>query len=178
MESRIDQVPGQVAVVVGIDHKIQHVVPPIAPNHPRNKLRFRFQEFLEQITGGYRLNVVCEEAKHGVASIAQAFADREGIPYPNIEIPPEVRRIQGIPELSTLDVPGSKTPREQKETWNTLRESYMIDKLLRYVALARTVMAICGVSHMPALIQTLGQKFKRIEPYEVTAMRWFDPSLL
>jgi hypothetical protein len=54
----------------------------------------------------------------------------------------------------------------------------MIDKLLRYVALARTVMAICGVSHMPALIQTLGHKFKRIEPYEVTAMRWFDPSLL
>jgi hypothetical protein len=178
MENRIDNRPGQVAVAVGIDRKIQQVVPRIAPNHPRNKLRFRFQEFLEQITGGYRLDVICEEAKYGVVSIAQAFADREGIPYRNIEMPPEVRRVHGIRELSTLDVPGSETPREQKEAWNALRESYMIDKLLRYVVVARMAMAICAVSHMPVLIQALRQKFKRVELYDVTAMEWFNRSLL
>lgn len=178
METRTDHEPGQVAVVAGIDHKIQHVVPRIAANHPRNKLRFRFQEFLEQITGGYRVDVVCEEAKHGVVSIAQALADREGIPYRNIEMPPQVRRIQGIPELYNLDVPGSETPREQKEAWNALRESYMIDKLLRYVASARRVVTICGLCHMPALIQALRPKFARVEPYDVTTMEWFNRSLL
>jgi hypothetical protein len=90
MEARIDTRPGQVAIVIGIDHKIQHVVPGIAASHPRNALRLRFQELLEQITGGYRVDVICEEAKHGVVSIAQALADRECIPYRNIEMPPEL----------------------------------------------------------------------------------------
>jgi hypothetical protein len=142
MEARIDTRPGQVAIVIGIDHKIQHVVPGIAASHPRNALRFRFQELLEQITGGYRVDVICEEAKHGVVSIAQAVADREGIPYRNIEMPPELRKTQGIPELYTIDVPGSETPPEQKAAWNALRESYMVHKLLRSVAGARTIIAI------------------------------------
>jgi hypothetical protein len=178
METRLDLRPGQVAIVIGVDHKIQHVVPHIGPNHPRNNLRLRFQEFLEQITGRYRLDVICEEAKHGVVSISQAFADLKGIPYRNIEMSPDVRRIRGIPELSALHVPGSETPRKQKRAWNALQESYMIEKLLRYVAGASSVMAICGVSHMPALIQATRPKFGRVEKYDVTAMPWFDRSVL
>jgi hypothetical protein len=54
----------------------------------------------------------------------------------------------------------------------------MVHEVLRLVGGARTVIAICGVSHTPALIQALRPKFKRIEPYDVTAMPWFDRSLL
>jgi hypothetical protein len=178
METRIDLRPSQVAIVIGIDHKIQHLVAVLPPNHPRNALRFRFQEFLEEITGGYRVDVICEEAKHGVVSIAGAVANRESIPYRNIEMPPELRKQLGISELYTVDLPGSETPPEQKEACNAMRESYMINELLRSVAGARTVIGICGVSHMPALIQVLGEKFERVEKYDVTMMRRFDRSSL
>ena len=54
----------------------------------------------------------------------------------------------------------------------------MVDRILKSVAGAETVMAICGVRHMPALIQATHLKFKRVEKYDVTAMPWFDRSLL
>lgn len=178
METRIDLRPAQVAIVVGIDHKIQHFIPSIAASHPRNVLRFRFQEFLEQITGGYRVDVICEEAKHGVVSIAQTVADGACIPYREIEMPQELREIHGIPKLYTLDVPGSEIPAEQMGARSGLRESYMVDALLRSIKGTRIVMAICGASHMAALIHALRPKFKSVERYDVTAMPWFDRSLL
>jgi hypothetical protein len=178
MESRVDIRPGQVAVVIGIDHKIQHIIPNLAANHPRNALRFRFQEFLEQIAGGYRVDVICEEAKHGLVSIAQTVANREGVPYCNIEMPPELREELGIPKGYTIKVEGSETPPEQQSAFNAQRESYMIDELLRSVAGARALIAICGVSHMPALIQALRSKFERVEPYDLTTTEWFKRSLL
>jgi hypothetical protein len=178
MDTRIDLRPGQIAIVIGIDHKIQQVVPGIPLNHPRNAFRLRFEEFLKQTTCGSRVDVICEEAKHGTVSIAQALADREHIPYRNIEMPPELREINGIPPLYTIDVPGSEIPPEQTKAWNELRESYMVDALLRSVKGAVVVMVICGVRHMPALIQATRPKFERVKKYDVTAMPWFNRSLL
>ena len=54
----------------------------------------------------------------------------------------------------------------------------MVYELLRAMPSARAVIVICGVLHMPAMIQTLRTKFARVEQYDVTAMRWFDKSLL
>jgi hypothetical protein len=36
----------------------------------------------------------------------------------------------------------------------------------------------CGASHMPASVQALQMKFRRIAQYDVSAMPWFDQSLL
>ena len=62
--------PGRVAIVVGIDHKIQYLIQDIPEDHPRNLLRLRFQDFLAETMGGYPVSVICEEAKHGMVSLA------------------------------------------------------------------------------------------------------------
>ena len=54
----------------------------------------------------------------------------------------------------------------------------MLQELLGAITGARGVVVICGISHMPAVIQALQPKFDRIEQYDVTAMLWFDQSLL
>ena len=92
MDTRIDLRPGQVAIVIGIDHKIQRFIPTLAANHPCNALRLRFRGLLEQITGGYRVDVIYEEAKRGAVSVAQTVADREHIPYRIIEPPRSLER--------------------------------------------------------------------------------------
>lgn len=61
--------------------------------------------------------MICEETKHGLVSIAEALAKKEGIRYVNIEMPPERRDQLGIPRLYTID-PESEIPPEQKTNWN------------------------------------------------------------
>jgi hypothetical protein len=145
MEVRLDLRPYQVAIVVGVDHKIQHFIPGIAPNDPCTQLRLRFHEFLREITG-YPVDVICEETKHGAESIAETVANRVGIRYCTVEMSP--------------------------------RESHLVNELLGAITDARVVVVICGVRHMPTLVQALQSKFRRVERYDVTAMAWFDPSML
>lgn len=177
METNLDLPPGQVAILIGVDHKIQHFVEGIAPDDPRIKLRLRFHDFLAEITQWHWVDLICEEAKHGLVSIAEALAKKESIRYVNIEMPPERRNQLGIPRLYTID-PESEIPPEQKAKWNAQRESYMVDELLGAIAGARVLLVICGVSHMRALGQALQLKFRRVEQYDVTTMPWFDQSLL
>jgi hypothetical protein len=54
----------------------------------------------------------------------------------------------------------------------------MVHELLDAVAGARALIVICGVGHMPVLVQALQSKFTRVEQYDVTVMPWFDRSLL
>ena len=84
----------------------------------------------------------------------------------------------GIPLLYSIDVPGPEVAEEQKAKWTALLESYMVDELLEAIAGARAAVVICAVSHMPALAEALRTKFARVEQYDVTAMPWFDRSLL
>jgi hypothetical protein len=177
METTLDFRPYQIAIVVGIDHKIQHFVQDIA-RHPRNTLRLRFLDFLRDITGRYPVDVVCEEAQHGAESVAQTVADQERLRYRNIEMSPQRRAELGIPALYTIDVPGSEFPQQQKARWNALRETHMVDELLEAIAGARAVVVICGLSHMRALGQALQSKFWRVEQRDVTTLGWFDRSLL
>ena len=167
----------RIAIVVGVDHKIQHFIPEIAPDDARTVLRLRFHDFLQEITG-YPVDVICEEAKQGLVSIAETVADREHLRYWNIEMSPQRRAELGIPLLFAMDVPGLEIPAEQKADWNALRESHMVDELLDAAADARVLIVICGVNHMPVFVQALQSKFARVEQYDVTAMRWFDKSLL
>lgn len=178
MDTTLDLRPYQLAIVIGVDHKIQHFIEGIAPDDPRIQFRLRFHAFLREITGRYPVDVICEESKHGAESIAETVADREAVRYWNIDMPIQRRAEPGIPLLYTIDVPGSEFPPQQKTKWNAVRESYMIDELLEAMAGARIAVVICGVSHMPALAQALQSRFTRVEQYDVTAMPWFDRSLL
>jgi hypothetical protein len=177
MEAQPDLRPYQVAIVIGVDHKIQHFIPGNAPDDARTRLRLQFHDFLRGIIGKYPVDLICEEAQHGAESIAQTVAEREPLRYRNIEIPPRRRTELGILPLG--DVPGSEIPAEQRAKWNALLlESYMIPELLGAVAGARAMIVICGVSQMPAFAQALGTKFARVERYDVTRLEWFDRSLL
>jgi len=177
METTLDLRPYQVAVVIGVDHKIQHAISGIPSNDPRNLLRLRFHDFLGEITDGYPVDVICEEAKHGAESIAETLADRGRIRYRNIEMPPKRRAELGIPPLYTID-PESEIPPEQKAQWNQQREAHMVYELLRAIEGARALIVVCGVIHMPAIGQALRTKFARVEQYDVTKLAWFDETLL
>jgi hypothetical protein len=178
MDPLLDLRPYQLGIVVGVDHKIQHFVADIAPSDPRNILRLRYLDLLRDITGRYPVDVICEEAKHGLESIAETLANRGGIRYRNIEMSTLRRAELGIPPLYSVNVPGSEVPSEQKARWTALRESHMIDELLEAIAGARAAMVICGVDHMPALADALRSRFARVEHYDVAAMPWFARSLL
>jgi hypothetical protein len=178
MEALSNLRPYQVGIVVGVDHKIQHFVQGIAPSDPRNTLRLRYLDYVRDITRRYPVDLLCEEAKHGMESIAETVADREGIRYSNIEMPPRRRAELRIPPMYTLPVPGSEVGPEQVAHWNAQREAHMVHELLGAIAGARAVIVICGVLHMPAIVGALRTKFAHVEQYDVTAMPWFDPSLL
>lgn len=177
MKAELDPRQYRIAIVVGVNHKIQHFIPGLAPDDPRTVLRLRFHDFLREITG-YPVDVICEETKHGLVSIAETVADREHLRYCNIEMSPQRRAELGIPLSFTTDVPRSDFPSEQMAKWNALRESHMVDGLLDAVADARVLIVICRVSQMPLFMEALQSKFARVEPYDVTAMRWFDKSFL
>jgi hypothetical protein len=166
------------AIVIGVDRKIQYFIPGIAPNDPRTLLRLRFHDFLSEITDGYVVDVICEEAKDGLESIAETMANREQVPYRNIEMSVQRRAELGIPLLFTIDLPGAEIPAEQIVKWNAFRESDMVDELLHAAADARVLVVVCSVSHLPVLVQILQLKFRRVAQYDVTAMPWFDRSLL
>lgn len=178
MGSAFDLRPYQVAIVMGVDHNVQHFVPGIAPDDRRTKLRLQFHDFLRGIAGRYPVDLICEEAKHGEESIAEALADRVHLRYRNIEMPPRRRVELGIPPVDTIDAPGSEIAPEQLAQWNALRESYTVQELLGAVAGARAMIVICGVSHMPAFAQALGTKFASVERHDVTRLDWFDKTLL
>jgi hypothetical protein len=177
MKAELDLDQYRIAIVVGVDQKIQRFIPGLAPDDPRTVLRLRFHDFLREITG-YPVDVICEETKHGLVSIAETVADREHIPYRNIELSPQRRAELGIPLSFTTDVPGSDFPSEQIAKWNALRQSHMVDGLLDAVADARVLIVICRVGHMPVFVEALQSKFTRVERYDVTRLEWFDRSLL
>jgi hypothetical protein len=170
METTLDLCPYQVAIVIGVDHKLQHFVQGLAPSHTRNILRLRFLDFLRDLTSRYPVEVICEESKLGLESIAQTVAIQSAIRYWNIEMPARRRAELAIPTLYTSDVPGSEMPAEQKAKWTALPESHLVDELLDAVAGAVVLIVICAVSHMPALVQALQMKFRRVAQYDVTAM--------
>jgi hypothetical protein len=176
MDPTLDFRPYQLAIVLGVDHNIQHFVEDVAPSDPRNMLRLRYLDFLRDITLHCPVDVVCEEAKHGAESIAETLADRGGMLYRNIEMSTLRRAELGIPP-NTVD-PDSEISPEQKAHWNDQREAHMVYELLRAIPGARAVIVICGVLHMPAIVRALSTKFARVEQYDVPAMPWFDRSLL
>jgi hypothetical protein len=167
----------RIAIVIGVHHKIQYFIPGLAPDDPRTLLRLQFHEFLREATF-YPVDVICEEANYGLVSIAETLADRENLRYRNIEMSPQLRAELGIPLLFTVDVPGLEISAEQTAKWNALRESHMFHELLDAMSGARATIVICGVIHMPAIIQALRTKFTRVEQYDVTALGWFDKTLL
>ena len=177
MKAELDPRQYRIAIVVGVNHKIQHFIPGLAPDDPRTVLRLRFHDFLREITG-YPVDVICEEAKHGLVSIAETVADREHLRYCNIEMSPQRRAELGIPLSFTTDVPRSDFPSEQMAKWNALRESHMVEGLLDTMTGARVLIVICGVSHMRVFVHALQSKFARVEQYDVTKLAWFDQTLL
>jgi hypothetical protein len=178
MEATFDLRPHQLAIVIGVDRKIQHFIDSIAPDDARTRLRLRFHDFLRGITGRYPVDLICEQAQHGAESIAETLADRERIRYRNIDMPPRRRAELGIPPVDTIDVPGSEITPEQLAQWNALRESHMVQELLAAIAGARAIIVICDVNHMPVFAQALSTKFARVERFDVTRLEWFDKTLL
>jgi hypothetical protein len=168
----------RIAIVIGVDYKIQHFIPGLAPDDPRTVLRLRFHDFLREITGFYPLDVICEETKHGLVSIAETVADRQHLRYCNIEMSPQGRAELGIPLSFTTDVPRSDFPSEQTAKWNALRESHMVDGLVDAITGARVLIVICGVSDMRVFVHALQTKFARVEQNDVTKLAWFDQTLL
>ena len=92
-------------------------------------------------------------------------------------MPPRRRAELGIPLLYTVD-PESEIPSEQKAHWNNQREAHMVYELLGAIGGARAVIVICGVIHMPVIIEALRKKFAHVEQYDITRFEWFDKSLL
>lgn len=123
---------------IGVDRKIQHFLAGIASNEPRTLLRLRFHDFLREITGGYAVDVICEEGKYGLASIAETMANRKNLRYRNIEMSLQRLAELGIPLLFTIDLSGAEIPAE-KVKWNALRESDMVDELLHAAADGRVL---------------------------------------
>jgi hypothetical protein len=106
-------------------------------------------------------------------SIAETLADQEHLRYCNIEMSPQLREL-GIPLLFTVDVPGSEISAEQTAKWNALRESHMLHELLDAISGARAMIVICGVIHMPAIIQALRTKVhprRAVRRYDVGLVR-------
>jgi hypothetical protein len=178
METPLDLRPYQVVIVIGVDRKIQHFIDSIAPDDARTRLRLRFHDFLRDIIGRHPVDLICEQAQHGVESIAQAVAERDRLRYRNIEMPPKRRAELGIPPLDTTDVPGSEITPEQLAQWNELLESHVVQELLAAVAGARAMIVVSGVSHMPVFAQALQTKFASVEQYDVTRLDWFDKTSL
>jgi hypothetical protein len=67
-------------------------------------------------------------------------------------------------------VPGPEIAEEQKAKGTAFLESYMVDELLEAIAGAQAAVVICGVSHKPALSDTLRTKFARVEQHDLTTM--------
>ena len=178
MEAPLDLRPYQVAIVIGVDPKIQYFVPGIAPQDGRTKLRLRFHDFLQEFIVKYPVDLICEQAQPGAESIAQTVAEREPLRYCNIEIPARRRAELGIPPVDNIAVPGSEITPEQLARWNALRESHMVQELLGAVAGARALIVICGVSHMPAFAQALRTKFASVERFDVTRLDWFEKTFV
>jgi hypothetical protein len=128
-------------------------------------LRLRFHDFLCEITGGYAVDLISEEAKYGQESIAETMANREHLRYRNIEMSVQRRAEIGIPLLFTIDLPGAEIPAEQKVKWNALRESDTVDELLHVAADARVLVVLYSESHLPVLVQILQLKFRRVVQY-------------
>ena len=124
------------------------------------------------------MDLICEETKHGLESIAETLANRERLRYRNIEVSLRRRAELGIPPSYTIDVLDSDFPAKDKAKWNAMLESHIVEELLGAITGARVVVVICGVRHMPVLVQTLQLKFNSVEPHDVTTMPWFDQSLL
>jgi hypothetical protein len=53
----------------------------------------------------------------------------------------------------------------------------MTHELFDVISGARAMIVICGVTHMPSIIQTLRTRFARVEQYDVTKLAWFDETL-
>jgi len=168
----------RIAIVIGVDYKIQHFIPGLAPDDPRTVLRLRFHDFLREITGFYPVDVICEETKHGLVSIAETVADRGHLRYCNLKMSPQRRAELGIPLSFTTDVPGSDFPSEQTAKWNALRESHMVEGLVDAITGAGVLIVICGVSDMRVFFHALQSKFARVEQYDVTKLAWFDQRIL
>jgi hypothetical protein len=95
------------------------------------------------------VDVICEEARYGLESIAETMANREQLRYRNIEMSVQRRAELGIPLLFTIDLPGAEIPAEQKVKWTALRESHMVDEVLHAAADARVLVVVCSVSACP-----------------------------
>jgi hypothetical protein len=118
MDATLDLRPYQLAIVLGVDHKVQHFIDGVAPSDPRNTLRLRYLDFVRDLNRRYPVDVICEEAKLGEESIAETVADREALRYGNIEVPMQRRAELGIP--LAYDVLSLEVSPEQKAKWNAL----------------------------------------------------------
>jgi hypothetical protein len=177
METILNVRPGQVAIVIGVDHKIQHFVSGLAPNDPRTRLRLRFHDFLGEITGGYPVDVICEEASTAWrASLRHSRRTKAfGMSTSRCRLSDEIHSayLASTPSIQNRRSLPSKKPIgtiSEKHTW--------FYELLRAIPRARAVIVICGVIHMSVIVQALHAKFARVEQYDVTTLGWFDKTLL
>src|SRR5271157_5606141 len=89
------------------------------------------QRFNEVITQQQELRcatLICEEIEHGCDAFARDLAERRDARYANVDMPVAEREIRGIPP--GYAEPGAAYAPEQIERWHSIREQFMVQRLL------------------------------------------------
>lgn len=163
-------------LIIGINHQVQSSK--ICSSSTNGKLeRFEreqkdnFRELLLQKIAERGIQLVSEEAKHGIESIAETLCRAKTIRYVNIEMKPEERDRRRIPPGYQDE--GSTVSEEEKRRGNVEREEYMVQMLLTEVGDAHSVLVICGRFHTAGIVSRLEPLGHTVEVADILDQSWY-----
>ena len=149
--------------IIGISHLSQHRTLPEAE---------RFVQLLTNENQRSQFAVILEEALHGQISSTEDFCVQHGIPYRNIEMPPEQKRQAGIPKLYGRSDPELQPDEQDPRVPRiyAIRENYMIEQIKKAIddfAPKGLIGIVCGLDHVSALSASL-----KSEGFNVATVNW------
>lgn len=134
------------------------------------KQRQLFSNLIEEIICSNSIEFVGEETNQGLQTPARNSAEKYHCLYSNIEMPPDVKRQNGIPE--DYQNP-EKYPREQLEAWYRLRERYMFDEVRKQRGERTRSLVVCGALHMRPLAELFSKGDETVRLQDVTEAEWY-----
>jgi len=163
--------------VIGLDHDIQ-----LWPQD--GKLQNVQSEYQKIISDPHLATAaVFEEAKVDQKTIASVFCsthEPDVIPYFNIEMPPDMRKLRGIPPAHQylLKMPGMKHPYTdaQIEQFHSSREEYMISRVLEKLPTeqGKGALVICGAEHLARLGTAFVHVVRRVFMTDLRLYDWYS----
>ena len=162
-------------LILGINHQIQAAdILGFSSDGEMEKLerqqKEQFTLLLQQMITKNGVQIVGEETKHGVESIAKRVCDSEERRHTNIEMTPDERKEREIPPLYNEN---PETLPADRERWNREREEFMIKRTIADAAGMENVMVICGRMHMQPLATRFSELGHTVETADVQDQSWY-----